>query len=88
MREGSLPPVGDGNPVSRALLALRLPDDRDLARLVGLWLEAACRWLAPRWWEQLQASPPLGAHGTPGGVYAYASLTQSLPVILRLPSWS
>lgn len=67
--------VDDGNPVFWALLDVRLPDDRELARIGRLWVEAACRGLAPGWWERLQASLPLGPHGEPGGVYAYVSVT-------------
>jgi len=78
----SMPAVDDGNPRFYALLDVRLPDDGELARVGGRWLEVGCRGLAPGLWERLRASLPVGPprawgepQGEPGGVWAYVSVT-------------
>jgi uncharacterized protein YndB with AHSA1/START domain len=71
----TVPTAEECDQATSALLDLYLPDGSELARIGGLWIEAACRELAPGWWRQLQAALPLGEQGVPGGVYAHIAVT-------------
>src|SRR5260221_8555083 len=78
VRKGSMrtvPTAEECDQATSALLDLYLPDGSELARIGRLWIEAACRELAPGWWRQLQAALPLGERGVPGGVYAHIAVT-------------